>query len=98
MITPTPFDAFLNGDETALNEMETAGLGLFVEKGCASCHSGVNVGGHGCFPFGLVEKTGADVLPVDDKGRFAVKKTVNDEYVFRAAAQHFSNGPLLPFW
>lgn len=34
---------------------------------------------------GLVEKPGADVLPVGDKGRFAVTETVDDEYVFRAS-------------
>lgn len=85
LITPAPFDAYLNGDETALNETQTAGLGLFIEKGCASCHSGVNVGGHGYYPFGLVEKPGADILPVGDKGRFAVTETVDDEYVFRAS-------------
>lgn len=85
LITPAPFDAYLNGDETALNDMETAGLGLFIGKGCAACHSGVNVGGHGYYPFGLVEKPGADILPVGDKGRFAVTDTVDDEYVFRAS-------------
>ncbi|PRD37091.1 UNVERIFIED_CONTAM: ccpA [Trichonephila clavipes] len=62
-----------------------AGLQLFIDKGCSSCHSGVNVGGHGYYPFGLVEKPGADVLPVGDKGRFAVTETADDEYVFRAA-------------
>ena len=85
LITPAPFDAYLNGDDTALNADEKAGLVLFIDKGCASCHSGVNVGGHGYYPFGLVEKPGADVLPVGDKGRFAVTDTVDDEYVFRAA-------------
>ena len=85
LITPAPFDAYLNGDDTALNDDEKAGLSLFMDKGCASCHSGVNVGGHGYYPFGLVEKPGADVLPVGDKGRFAVTETVDDEYVFRAA-------------
>ena len=85
LITPAPFDAYLNGDETALDDSEKAGLALFIDKGCASCHSGVNVGGHGYYPFGLVEKPGADVLPVGDKGRFAVTDTVDDEYVFRAS-------------
>lgn len=85
LITPAPFDAYLNGDDTALNDDEKAGLSLFMEKGCASCHSGVNVGGHGYYPFGLVEKPGADILPVGDKGRFKVTETVDDEYVFRAA-------------
>ncbi len=85
LITPAPFDAWLNGDDAAMTADAQAGLKLFVDKGCSSCHSGVNVGGHGYYPFGLVEKPGADVLPAGDKGRFAVTETVDDEYVFRAA-------------
>jgi cytochrome c peroxidase len=85
LITPAPFDAFLNGDDMALSDDQRAGLNLFIDKGCAACHSGVNVGGHGYYPFGLIEKPGAEVLPPDDKGRFAVTATVDDEYVFRAA-------------
>lgn len=85
LITPAPFDAWLNGDDAAMTADQLAGLQLFMEKGCASCHSGVNVGGHGYYPFGLIEKPGAEILPPDDKGRFAVTATVDDEYVFRAA-------------
>ncbi len=85
LITPAPFDAWLNGDDAAMTEDQLAGLSLFMDLGCASCHSDVNVGGHGYYPFGLIEKPGADVLPVGDKGRFAVTETASDEYVFRAA-------------
>ncbi len=85
LITPAPFDAYLNGDEAALSDAEKHGLQVFIEKGCASCHNGVNLGGNGYYPFGLVTKPGADVLPEDDKGRFAVTETADDSYVFRAA-------------
>ena len=85
LITPSPFDAWLNGDDNALSADAKAGLQLFMDKGCSSCHSGINVGGHGYYPFGLVEKPGADVLPEGDKGRFKVTETASDEYVFRAA-------------
>lgn len=85
LITPAPFDAFLNGDDDALTGDEKKGLALFMTKGCVACHSGVNVGGHGYYPFGVVEKPGGDILPVGDKGRFAVTKTATDQYVFRAA-------------
>ena len=61
------------------------GLQLFIDKGCSSCHSGVNVGGHGYYPFGLIEKPGSEILPPGDKGRFAVTDTADDEYVFRAS-------------
>lgn len=85
LLTPAPFDAYLNGDDNALTAEAKAGLQLFMDKGCSSCHSGVNVGGHGYYPFGLVEKPGGDVLPEGDKGRFKVTETASDEYVFRAA-------------
>lgn len=85
LVTPAPFDAWLNGDDAALGDDQKAGLALFIDKGCASCHTGTNVGGEGYYPFGLVEKPGADVLPEGDKGRFAVTNTADDSYVFRAA-------------
>ncbi|MEJ1990352.1 MAG: cytochrome-c peroxidase [Maritimibacter sp.] len=84
LLTPAPFDAYLNGDDTALSAEQKAGLGLFIDKGCVTCHNGVNVGGNGYYPFGLIEKPGASILPEGDKGRFAVTDTVSDEYVFRA--------------
>lgn len=85
LITPgSPFDRFLEGDANALNAQEKEGLKLFMGKGCSVCHNGVNVGGRAYFPFGVVEKPGADILPPSDKGRFAVTKTASDEYVFRA--------------
>jgi cytochrome c peroxidase len=85
LITPAArFDQFLEGDANALTPKEKEGLKLFMDKGCSGCHNGINVGGGGYFPFGVVEKPGAEILPPDDKGRFAVTKTADDEYVFRA--------------
>ena len=60
-----------------------AGLKLFIDRGCAACHTGVNVGGGMYAPFGVVEKPGADFLPPVDKGRFQVTSTTSDEYVFK---------------
>jgi len=86
LVTPAaPFDAWLEGNDNALSADQKLGLDLFVSKGCTACHTGVNLGGQDYFPFGLVKKPGADVLPPEDKGRFAVTKTASDEYVFRAA-------------
>jgi cytochrome c peroxidase len=84
LITPNaPFDRFLRGETSALSAAQKHGLQLFIDKGCAACHNGVNVGGGMYAPFGVVERPGAELLPPDDKGRFAVTKTVSDEYVFR---------------
>ncbi len=85
LITPnSPLDKFLGGKMDALSSKEKAGLSIFVTKGCAACHSGVNLGGTGYFPFGVVEKPGADVLPLNDKGRFSVTQTATDEYRFKS--------------
>lgn len=85
LITPASrFDQFLEGNLRALNDNEKQGLRLFIDKGCVACHGGVNVGGEEYFPFGVVEKPGANVLPAKDRGRFEVTKTADEEYVFRA--------------
>ncbi len=85
LITPNaPFDQFMMGQDGALNEQEKRGLATFIDVGCAACHAGVNIGGQEYYPFGLMEKPGADVLPVGDRGRFMVTETASDDYVFRA--------------
>jgi len=85
LITPNaPFDRYLRGDAAALSAMQKDGLQLFLSKGCAACHNGINVGGGMYAPFGVVEKPGAELLPPQDKGRFMVTKTASDEYVFRS--------------
>lgn len=84
LTTPnSKFDQFLAGKDT-LNNTELKGLSLFVNKGCVACHAGVNLGGQGYFPFGVIKKPGADILPESDRGRFMVTNTASDDYVFRA--------------
>lgn len=85
LVTPdSRFDRFLAG-ENSMSQAELDGLSLFVDKGCVACHSGTNLGGQAYYPFGVIAKPGADILPPGDKGRFAVTNTASDEYVFRAA-------------
>jgi cytochrome c peroxidase len=85
LLTPnSALDRFLTGDGDALSEVQREGLTLFMDRGCTSCHNGVNIGGAGYFPFGLVERPPANILPPEDRGRFAVTRTADDEYVFRS--------------
>jgi cytochrome c peroxidase len=85
LITPrSRFDQYLTGKLDAINATEKKGLEIFMAKGCVSCHNGVNLGGTGYFPFGVVERPGADILPLNDKGRFQVTRTASDEYVFKS--------------
>lgn len=85
LITPNaPFDRYLKGNRKALGPKEVAGLKLFIDKGCVTCHGGLNLGGSGYYPFGVVEKPVESILPRGDKGRFTVTNTAADEYVFRS--------------
>ncbi len=85
LITPdSAFDQYLKGKKKALNAKQTEGLKLFIDKGCVACHGGVNLGGNGYYPFGVVEKPAENILPRGDKGRFSVTNTAKDEYIFRS--------------
>ena len=84
LITPNAaFDKYLGGQSDALNARQKSGLKLFMDKGCAACHKGINVGGGMYAPFGVVEKPDASLLPPGDAGRFAVTKAVGDKFVFK---------------
>jgi cytochrome c peroxidase len=84
LTTPnSPFDHYLEGQADALSATQKEGLTLFMDKGCANCHNGVNVGGGMYAPFGVVAKPDASLLPPGDKGRFAVTRSPGDEYVFK---------------
>jgi cytochrome c peroxidase len=45
LVTPSKFDKFLEGDASILNDAEKEGLKTFIDKGCATCHTGIALGG-----------------------------------------------------
>jgi len=45
LITPSPYDAYLNGDKNAISSEQKEGLKTFIDKGCATCHTGIALGG-----------------------------------------------------
>jgi len=55
LVTPSRFDDFLNGDDSALSEDEKSGLNIFLDKGCVACHQGMALGGE-LRPFELAGK------------------------------------------
>ena len=55
LVTPSRYDDFLNGKSDALSDAEKEGLDTFIDKGCATCHNGVALGG-GMQPFPLIGK------------------------------------------
>ena len=78
LLTPSRFDDFLNGDETALNDSEKRGLQKFVHMGCATCHNGVALGGNSYKKIGLVKP-----YETKDMGRFEITGLEIDKKVFK---------------
>lgn len=93
LMTPSRFDDFLKGNTKALTLEEKKGLKLFIEVGCAPCHSGPAVGGEAFFEFGqFVDywKVTAPYVTRDkptipvDLGRFGVTQKKEDMFVFKS--------------
>jgi cytochrome c peroxidase len=84
LVTPSPFDDFLDGNPAALTEAQKKGLERFLDTGCVSCHSGPYVGGQSYERFGVAgpywDYTKSSEI---DEGRFAVTKNEADKYVFK---------------
>ena len=79
LVTPSGWDKFLKGDETALTPEEKAGFRTFTEAGCQACHAGTLLGGN------LYQKIGV-IKPYPDKsdeGRFQVTKSDSDKMTFK---------------
>jgi len=45
LLTRGAYDAFLDGNDTAISPKAKRGLTLFIDKGCKGCHVGMSVGG-----------------------------------------------------
>jgi cytochrome c peroxidase len=84
LVTPSPFDDFLNGSIDALTVHQKQGLKTFMELGCSGCHSGTFVGGQAYRKFGIAEPywkyTKSEPI---DEGRYGVTKQESDKYVFK---------------
>jgi cytochrome c peroxidase len=78
LITPSPFDAFLEGRDSALSAQEQAGLATFLDVGCTSCHNGATVGGRLYQKLGLVNP-----YPTQDPGRAKLTGDPADQGVFK---------------
>jgi len=79
LLTPSRWDKFLAGDQTALTDQEKAGFNVFVQAGCQTCHAGALVGAN------LYQKLGSAKPYPDqsDTGRFNVTKNEGDRLLFK---------------
>jgi cytochrome c peroxidase len=78
LLTPGPFDRFLEGDDAALTPEQRAGLETFIQTGCTTCHNGATVGGRMFQKLGLLEP-----YPTEDVGREKVTGNEADRFVFK---------------
>ncbi len=84
LITPSRFDKYLAGDNTALTLDEKKGLNNFIKIGCTTCHNGVTLGGSMMQKFGVHREywTLTESKKIDE-GRAAVTKQQDDKYMFK---------------
>lgn len=82
--TPAPFDAWLRGDDEALDSHQIRGLEHFIETGCGGCHTGALFGGGSVQRFGVIEDyrphTGSEG---DDNGLLEKTRDAADRDKFR---------------
>lgn len=78
LMTPSRFDAYIQGDKSALTEMEVKGFERFKATGCTTCHMGTGIGGMMFQKLGLVKP-----YPTEDTGRHAVTGNEADKYMFK---------------
>ena len=79
LITPnSAFDKYLRGDKSALNINTIRGYKLFQEKGCISCHNGMNIGGNLYNKLGIYNQINSVEL-----GRYNITHKDKDKYVFK---------------
>ncbi|HTM45978.1 MAG TPA: cytochrome c peroxidase [Polyangiaceae bacterium] len=82
LVTPSRWDKFVSGDNSALSPEEQFGFLTFSEVGCPTCHSGQLVGGN------IFEKLGrSKPWPNQkDKGRQDVTNNISGNMVFKVAS------------
>ncbi|MBN2669626.1 MAG: cytochrome-c peroxidase [Bacteroidales bacterium] len=84
LITPSPFDQFLAGDDKAMSEQAIKGMDTFIKVGCTTCHMGNVLGGNMMQKFGLFADywtlTNSKVI---DNGLYELTKNESDKYIFK---------------
>lgn len=86
LITPSRFDRYLRGDQSAITEAEKTGYETFKEVGCPTCHNGVLIGGGMFQKMGLVKdyfKDRGTEITEADLGRFNVSKNPAEKHFFK---------------
>ncbi len=109
LITPnSPYDRYVKGNKTAMNEQQVRGMNTFAEVGCIGCHSGPAFSGQTGQGSGVFQKFPTFDNPfferkynfTEDLGRYEVTKKAADKHLFKVptlrnialTAPYFHNG------
>lgn len=82
LVTPSRFDKYVAGDDSALTSAEKKGLAKFMDLNCPSCHTGALLGGNEFKKLGQAK-------PYEDSkdmGRYEVTKAESDKMMFKTAS------------
>ncbi len=79
LVTPSKWDAFLNGEQSALTDVQKEGFNTFAATGCQWCHSGAYVGGASYQKLGVVKPWPNQT----DQGVYQLTKDDTDRMVFK---------------
>ena len=79
LVTPSRWDVFLAGDQSALTDAEKSGFNTFAANGCQSCHYGPYVGGAEYQKLGLMKAWPNQ----SDLGLYQRTKEDSDKMVFK---------------
>ncbi|HEX4336482.1 MAG TPA: cytochrome c peroxidase [Polyangiaceae bacterium] len=82
LLTPSPWDQYLKGEQTALTDEQKTGFLKFVDVGCPTCHVGALVGAT------MFQKLGKEKPwpNLADKGRSGVTKSPSDDMMFKVSS------------
>jgi cytochrome c peroxidase len=79
LVTPSRWDAFLEGDQSALTNAEKSGFNTFAATGCQWCHYGPYIGGAVYQKLGVMKPWPNQT----DQGRYQLTKEEIDKMVFK---------------
>jgi cytochrome c peroxidase len=79
LVTPSKWDAYLNGDASALSDTQKQGFNTFAGTGCQWCHAGAYVGGAAYQKLGVVKAWPNQ----SDQGVYQLTKDDADRMVFK---------------
>ncbi len=82
----SPFDKYMLGDNSAMTSQQISGYNDFKKYSCATCHSGVNLGGNSYELMGTrsnyFEARGTEIT-TEDLGRYKETKSEYDRHKFK---------------